>query len=56
MELNTQQTATFAAAMKAFNKLYKPRTTQEIGLALGIPVDYNWNGKLKEEGDVESDY
>jgi hypothetical protein len=56
MKPTKEQTATFAAAMKAFNKLYKPRTTQEIGIALGIPVDYNWDGKLKEEGDVESDY
>ncbi len=49
------QPPTFDAAMKAFKKLYKPRTTEEIGIDLGIPVDYNWDKKLKEEGDVESD-
>ncbi len=49
------QHPTFDAAMKAFKKLYRPRTTEEIGIDLGIPVDYNWGKKLKEEGDVESE-
>ena len=55
MKSTQEQPPTFDAAMKAFKRLYKPRTTEEIGIDLGIPVDYNWDKKLKEEGDVDSE-
>ena len=46
-----EQTGTFEAAMKAFNKLHKPKTTEELGIDFGIPVDYNWDIKSSKEGD-----
>jgi hypothetical protein len=33
--------ATFAKAIIAFNKIHKVRTTREIGIALGVPENYN---------------
>lgn len=30
--MTQEQTPTFDVAMKAFKKLYKPRTTEEIGI------------------------
>ena len=45
MKPTKEQTATFTAAMKAFNKIHVKRTTEEIGEYLGIPKDYNKTNK-----------
>jgi hypothetical protein len=43
--MKEDRVATFAAAMKAFNKIHVKRTTEEIGEYLGIPKDYNKTNK-----------
>jgi hypothetical protein len=53
MGMTQEQTGTFEAAMKAFNKIHVKRTADEIGEYLGIPKDYN--KPTKETEDEVSD-
>ena len=45
----SEQPPTFDAAMKAFKKLYKSRTTEEIGLDLGVDEALNHSSKKEQK-------